>query len=66
MMTRPRIGTKYRSSLTGKTARVLDTQGDIIYLTHSDCDDMLRSRPVHIRDFNAEYRLDEQQRAMNR
>jgi len=53
MNSRPSIGQKYRSRLSGETARVKDVNGDtVMVLTHTG--DTIR---VHIKDFNAEYRM---------
>lgn len=60
-MTRPNIGDKYRSVLSGRSVRVKEVVGDIIRLL---IDGNLTH--VHVRDFNAEFRLVKQQREVNR
>jgi hypothetical protein len=60
MMNRPTTGSQHRSALTGRMIRVTDVQGDIIVVVDHDGN---RSH-THIRDFNAEYRLLQQRRAL--
>lgn len=53
MNIRPSIGAKYRSTLSGETARVKDVNGDtVMVLLHTG--DTVR---VHLKDFLAEYRM---------
>lgn len=52
MIDRPTVGAKYRSVLTGNTARVKDVQGSRVTLLDTDGNTV----HIHVRDFNAEYR----------
>ena len=61
MMSKPSINSRWRSILSGVYVRVRDVQGDVIVLV----DGSGNRTHVHIRDFNAEYRLVAQQKAMN-
>jgi len=61
MISKPSTASRWRSVLSGGYIRVRDVKGDIIVITNNDGN----RQHVHIRDFNAEYRLIVQQKAVN-